>query len=44
MTLFPHYFSEEVDPSGGRNGLLGSSCECFIPPTGKIAAHLWVDL
>jgi len=31
-------------PSGGRNGLLGSSCVCFIPPTGKIAAHLWVDL
>ena len=27
MTLFPHYFSEEV-----------------VPPTGKIAAHLWAAL
>ena len=59
MTLFPHYFSEEVVPSlapapksavrrtqeaGGRNDLLGSSRECFIPLAGKVAAHLWLDL
>ena len=31
-------------PSGGRNDLLGSSCECFTPLAGKIAAHLWAAL